>query len=559
MIVCVRICSSSCGEDIEGISGDLRFPVSAGKVGELKTCEWTIVVPEAFRVKITFTDFVMKTTCCSCVHDFLEIRDGYMPNSTLIGRFCAKAEPKHVYSTKNALRLKFGSNFRTYKGNRFRLFYEAICGRHYTDLSGSFRSPGYPFPYKNNQNCIFTIEVPRGRIRVDFEIFSVQGRMPICLYDSLEVREIRYVQLLNSQEQTQSRYYCGNEKPPVIYSTRGSYLWFRFVSDASGAASGFVANYRTVSVGEGTCGGTLKDPSGFIYSLNYPFSFPAKQNCAWKIQVTQDTHVHLYFDTLFFGINSAGSCQNGFVEIYDGISVSSHKIGQYCGNVVPNKIISRTNQLLVKAVSINEQETGWFSLRYTSLVGSVCGSQKFTCINRECVENHLLCDGNKDCKDGSDENNCQDTQENGFLSWYRFWPVSVVGGMLIVGIWLCRVWKKVLSTRLEVDGHHTLSHSPVHIAIQPHSDVNEPPSYSEAVEQDHRPPPSYEEVVRDRNLMQNTDSADSNGSTSVLGLSHGDTPQGSSVVVYNMVVSSDHGYPYDSHRSRKGSPEAQRV
>lgn len=563
----IQTCCSSCSDHLQGSSGDLRFPISGGNVGERLQCTWTITVPWRLRVKITFTDFVMKTSCCSCVHDFLEIRDGSLHNSTLIGQFCAKREPKYVFSTRNVIWIQFASNFRTYRGNRFRLSWESVCGSHFTETTGSFTSPGYPLPYQNNKDCIYSIEVPRGRIKVKFESFNVEGRMPVCLYDFLEVKEIGYFELSSTQAESRSRRYCGNEKPPIIYSTRGSNLWFRFKSDLSGGESGFVANYRTISAGEGTCGGTLNDPSGFIYSQNYPYHFPPGQECVWKIRVASDSHVHLYFDTLNFGVNKDGVCDNGFLEIYDGLDDSSHKLGMYCGELMPSKIISRTNQLMIKAVSKLEGESiGWFSLHYESSSRSVCGLQKFTCVNRQCVENHTTCNGKKECDDGSDEEDCPETEEPGFLSWYRFWPVSIIGGMLIVGVWLWRAWKKISAARSEVDECHATTLSPNHIEMVPHTapEAPKPPSYSEAVAQEYRPPPTYEEALREEVNPQNNavetghaeatrvNSDINNGSVT----SPGNTSHAASMVVYER-SSSSNGSPYDTHRRR--GPANQRV
>ena len=563
----IQTCCSSCGDHLQGSSGDLRFPISGGNVGERLQCTWTITAPVRLRVKITFTDFVMKTSCCSCVHDFLEIRDGSLDNSTLIGQFCAKREPKYVFSTGNVIWIQFASNFRTYSGNRFRLSWESVCGNHFTETKGSFTSPGYPLPYQNNKDCIYSIEVPKGRIKVKFESFDVEGRMPVCLYDFLEVKEIRYFELSSTQAESRRRRYCGNEKPPIIYSTRGSNLWFRFKSDLSGGQSGFVANYRTISAGEGTCGGTLSDPSGFIYSQNYPYHFPPGQECVWKIRVASDMYVHLYFDTLNFGVKNDGVCDNGFLELYDGLDVSSNKLGVYCGDLMPSKIISRTNQLMIKAVSKLEGENiGWFSLRYESLARSVCGLQKFTCVNRQCVESHATCNGEKECDDGSDEEDCPDTEEPGFLSWYRFWPVSIVGGMLIVGVWLWRAWKKIAAARSEVDEHRatTLSLNDIEMVSHTAEEAPKPPSYSEAVAQEYSPPPTYEEAVREENNPQNnTLETDSTEATRVnSGLSNGNvaspgnTSHAASMVIFER-SSSGNGSPYDNHRRQ--TPANQRV
>ena len=36
-----------------------------------------------------------------------------------------------------------------------------------------------------------------------------------------------------------------------------------------------------------------------------------------------------------------------------------------------------------------------------------CGPDQATCVNGDCVSRSLVCDGNFDCADGSDERNCR--------------------------------------------------------------------------------------------------------------------------------------------------------
>lgn len=40
-----------------------------------------------------------------------------------------------------------------------------------------------------------------------------------------------------------------------------------------------------------------------------------------------------------------------------------------------------------------------------------CGPDMATCYNRECIPKRLVCDGNIDCGDGSDETRCQNARE----------------------------------------------------------------------------------------------------------------------------------------------------
>ena len=183
------IFSTPCGGFLRTMSSakSLRYPTLQNSWGKV-SCEWVIQTASSRRVRLTFTDFVMTTSCCSCERDYLEIRDGLNKSAPLIGRFCAMHFPKVVYSTRENIWIKCESDFMRDKNNRFRLSYEAICGHHMVSLSGSFTSPNFPANYNNNLDCIYSIEVPRGRIRVKFESFHIEGRMPVCLDDYLAVR-----------------------------------------------------------------------------------------------------------------------------------------------------------------------------------------------------------------------------------------------------------------------------------------------------------------------------------------------------------------------------------
>lgn len=168
-------------------------------------------------------------------------------------------------------------------------------------------------------------------------------------------------------------------------------------------------------------------------------------------------YVYLYFDMLNFGVKNDGVCENGFLEIYDGLDDFFYEFGMYCGELKFSKIIFRINQLMIKVVFKFEGENiGWFFLRYELFVRSVCGSQKFICVNRQCVKSYVICNGEKECDDGFDEEDCSKIEEFGFFFWYRFWFVSIIGGMLIVGVWFWRVWKKIVVVRFEGDEYYII-------------------------------------------------------------------------------------------------------
>ena len=495
----------TCGGQIKSGSGHIRFPTSGISTNTKQRCEWTIEVPSGLRIELIFEDFLMKTTCCSCVNDYLEIRDGLDENSTVIGeRFCAKTRPEKVYSTSNTLRLRFVSNFQTYRGNKVRLSFRSMCGHHLTDSSGIFKSPNYPAVSDMNQVCLYTISVPRGRLKVTFDKFDLQGKMPSCDHDVLEVKEAALV--ATSRDDRPIRRYCGKENIPVVYSTEGSSLWLRLKTDVSGSGL-FFARYRTISVGEGTCGGYLRASAGQIYSHNFPFQFPANEECIWKIEVAKGKHIHLYFDTLEFSHQGDLDCQFASVTIYDDLEME-FVISEHCRNGHPRVIISRTNVMTLHAQSDGIHSPGWFSLWYVSSEKGPCPSAKFTCRDRKCIAAKLQCDGKADCSDGYDEEDCP--RKTPSLAWYNFWPVTVVVVVVFVGVWLWRTWQRYKSLRSNMQSNACMCASSCQHSSSHTLEVIEPPTYDEAVSQPRPLPPSYEEAVQSQQeVVAMTDTSNS--------------------------------------------------
>lgn len=487
-----------CGRVFTQSHGSIHSPVHSAlsdtKIGEVVRCDYVIQAPSGHRVKVVFVDLIVKTTCCSCINDYIELRDGNNENSTLIGRFCGQNLPKIVYSTGKSLWLRFRTDYKTSSENRFKLTFDTPCGHHFSALEGVFTSAGFPGPYTPHTECIYTISVPRGRLKVSFESFDIEARSAVCEFDFLEVKEILYVEYNTEILGSRTRRYCGSETPPTIYSTVGSYLWFRFKTDSNGQRSGFKAIYRTVSVGEGTCNKKFNSQKGLIYSKNYPFQFPRKTKCEWKIEVESGKFVHLTFDTFNFSLN-APKCKYGYLRVYDGLGFQS-QVGEFCGSHLPRDIISRQNAMSLELVSSSAVNTGWFSAQYSMSNNGPCGTLKFTCSNHECIIKSKHCDGIKDCRDGSDESGCPPVEDE--PTWYSFWPVTVVVVMLFMGIWLWRTWRKFMRPRRDIQVTYCASPCRRQASNSVISEVLEPPSYHEAISQPavhNIPPPTYEEAM----------------------------------------------------------------
>lgn len=563
LVVCssfIAECHSECGRVFTQSHGSLHSPIHSAladtKIGEVLKCDYVIQAPSGHRVKVVFVDLILKTPCCSCLNDYIELRDGESVNSTLIGRYCAQNLPKIIYSTGNKIWLRFRTDYKTSTENRFKLTFDTPCGHHFSSLEGVFTSSGFPGPYSPHTECIYTISVPRGRLKVSFESFDIEARSTVCEFDFLEVKEILYVEYNAEILGSRTRRYCGSETPPTIYSTVGSFLWFRFKTDSNGQRSGFKAIYRTVSVGEGTCNKKFTSQKGLIYPKNYPFQFPRRTKCQWEIEVQAGKFVHLSFDTFNFTIN-APKCKYGYLRVYDGLGFQL-QIGEYCGPNPPRDIVSRKNTMSLQLVSSSIVNTGWFSAQYSTSDNGPCGTKKFTCSNHECITKFKHCDGTKDCRDGSDEDGCPPKEET--PTWYSFWPVTVIVVMLFMGIWLWRTWRKFMTPRSDIQV--TYCASPCHQHSNGGiSEVMEPPSYHEAISHPvhNMPPPSYEEAINSQPATYNDNITSEETPQEVNRSTHDVTELETTVSNSNIPIipppsppitamANETGQPYTSHR-----------
>lgn len=473
-------------------------------------CTWVIHVPLGSRIQIDIRVFDIKTSCCLCIDDFVEFRDGLNASSRLIGRFCAK-KPERVYSSGNTLRVRYVSSMRTNVSsvNKFLASYRTICGGVLRNRSGEVISPG--FPHYSTTRCLFTIFVPFGWVKLTFTEFNVSLKdqysyLDRCEKDFVILSEVSYVEFKGSSHLRGTQKLCGRLKSPHFLSTAKRELSLLYESTTW---SRFAAHFESVEESSTQCGGLLRNDAGYIYSYGYPHQYPPNTQCTWKIEILHD-FIELKF--IIFNFSAVSTCVAGQVDIFDGWSASSVKIRTNCGSVkVPHRITSSTNRLLVRATSGNSPtSTGVFIISYKLVKHGLCFPNEFSCISRHCVSHDAVCDGTVDCSDGSDELNCPKDNEN--KSLYALWAVVVLVVMMLMGFWLWRTWKKAV--------RHTIltqHEDPCHAHDDEDGECSDPqqsvppPAYNEALSQGLRACklPTYEEAVGDddaeRILLQRGD------------------------------------------------------
>uniref|UniRef100_A0A087XPJ8 Metalloendopeptidase n=1 Tax=Poecilia formosa TaxID=48698 RepID=A0A087XPJ8_POEFO len=98
-----------CGGEITKDSGQIQSPNYPDDYRPSKECVWRITVSEGYNVGLSFQAFEIERHD-SCAYDYLEVRDGPLETSPLIGRFCGYDKPEDVRSTSHTLWMKFVSD-----------------------------------------------------------------------------------------------------------------------------------------------------------------------------------------------------------------------------------------------------------------------------------------------------------------------------------------------------------------------------------------------------------------------------------------------------------------
>ncbi|CAF96612.1 unnamed protein product, partial [Tetraodon nigroviridis] len=271
------ICAAICGGEITKDSGQIQSPNYPDDYRPSKECVWRIAVSEGYNVGLSFQAFEIERHD-SCAYDYLEVRDGPLETSPLIGRFCGYDKPEDVRSTSHTLWMKFVSDGTVNKAGFAANFFkeedecakpdnggceqrcvntlgsfkcacdpgyelapdkkscEAACGGLLSKLNGTISTPGWPKEYPPNKNCVWQVVAPaQYRISMQFEAFELEGN-EVCKYDYVEVRSG-----LSSDSKLHGKY-CGTEVPEVITSQYNN-MRIEFKSDNTVSKKGFKAHF----------------------------------------------------------------------------------------------------------------------------------------------------------------------------------------------------------------------------------------------------------------------------------------------------------------------------
>ncbi|KAH8382434.1 hypothetical protein KR009_003503 [Drosophila setifemur] len=418
-------CEDACGGVIEYPNGTITSPSFPETYPVLKECIWEIVAPPKHKISLNFTHFDLEGTShqqSDCGYDSVTIYSKLSENRLKrIGTFCGSAIPPTATSESNALRVEFHSD-KSIQGSGFAAVfftdidecamnnggcqhecrntigsYICLCHNGYSlhenghdckegecknEISAPFGriySPNYPDSYPPNADCVWHfITTPGHRIKLIFNEFNVESHQE-CTYDNVAIYDGE------SEASSVLGRFCGDKIPfPISSTTNQMYMVLK--TDKNKQLSGFTAMHSTCKFPIkleldtlGTlfpfcwptaCGGFLRASSHvqqFYSHARYGnLDYDDSMDCEWTIEAPPNSNVQLIF--LTFDIESSENCTYDYVQVFSNMEDTSGPMyGQFCGNVLPQDIISMTNSLLVRFKTDSSVPMKGFSASYVAV------------------------------------------------------------------------------------------------------------------------------------------------------------------------------------------------
>ncbi|KAA0723668.1 Procollagen C-endopeptidase enhancer 2 [Triplophysa tibetana] len=197
---------------------------------------------------------------------------------------------------------------------------------------------------------------------LQFRMFDLEAD-PTCRYD--------YVDVYNGHSYTVQKLgrFCGTFRPGALISTSNT-MMVEMASDASTGGRGFVAYFSggKPHVDENQfCGGRLTKPQGSVKTPNWPESdYPAGISCSWHISVDTNMVIEVKFEKM--DLESDIYCRYDYVALFNGGETDdSRRLGKFCGDSVPNVVLTNGNELLVHFVSDPSVTAAGFMAHYNSI------------------------------------------------------------------------------------------------------------------------------------------------------------------------------------------------
>ncbi|XP_017064010.1 cubilin homolog [Drosophila eugracilis] len=316
-----------------------------------RLCTYTIKTAENLVISLNRIDFQLTSKDIdededdkSCLSTNLRINDGV--NRQILGPYCAKNQPAEDFVSKtNYLQLHLTTD-KDSEGRGFKFSYRALpadsekCGGVHTRSGDHIRLPVDAYgSYNAEAECYWVIMAPPNKaIRLHWNSFSLE-HSPECLFDYLEIYDSLRAQVGDKDVMPLAKY-CGRSVPEDLISYSRQIV-LKFVSDYSDSDGGFDLTYTFED--RANCGGLIHASSGELTSPGYPAKYLTNLDCVWR--VTGSVGQQLEIQIEIFDMEQSSNCSADYLEIRNGGSIDSPLIGSFCGQNIPTRIPSFSNEM----------------------------------------------------------------------------------------------------------------------------------------------------------------------------------------------------------------------
>ncbi|XP_042658381.1 tolloid-like protein 2 isoform X2 [Tyto alba] len=115
------------------------------------------------------------------------------------------------------------------------------------------------------------------------------------------------------------------------------------------------------------CGETLQDSSGNFSAPGFPNGYPSYSHCVWRISVTPGEKIMLNFTSM--DLFKSRLCWYDYVEVRDGYWRKAPLLGRFCGDKIPEPVISTDSRLWIEFRSSSNILGKGFFVVYEAICG----------------------------------------------------------------------------------------------------------------------------------------------------------------------------------------------
>uniref|UniRef100_A0A6I8P5P4 Metalloendopeptidase n=1 Tax=Ornithorhynchus anatinus TaxID=9258 RepID=A0A6I8P5P4_ORNAN len=115
------------------------------------------------------------------------------------------------------------------------------------------------------------------------------------------------------------------------------------------------------------CGETLQDTTGNFSAPGFPNGYPSYSHCVWRISVTPGEKIVLNFTSM--DLFKSRLCWYDYIEVRDGYWRKAPLLGRFCGDKIPEPLISTDSRLWVEFRSSSNILGKGFFVTYEAICG----------------------------------------------------------------------------------------------------------------------------------------------------------------------------------------------